>query len=112
MWRSGYATVIPGPPAASAGTAASPSPGTAARNTGRSAPADLLAISAECFRPRRGYLADVREIYVLLMIPAGPRVRQPEIQTAAGGCVLRAEAGWCIVATRDEHRVRTIRTLF
>src|SRR6185369_14420572 len=71
----------------------------------------LLAISAECFRPRRGYLADVREIYVLLMIPAGPRVRQPEIQTAAGGCVLRAEAGWCIMATRDEHRVRTIRTL-
>jgi hypothetical protein len=35
MWRSGYATAIPGPPAASAGTAASPSLGTTARNTGR-----------------------------------------------------------------------------
>jgi len=44
----------------------------------------LLAISAECFRPRSGYLADVSEICVLLMIPAGPRVRQPEMQTAAG----------------------------
>ena len=63
-------------------------------------------------RPRSGYLADVREIYVLLMIPVDPRVRQPEMQTAAGGCGLRAEAGWCIVPSLDEHPVRTIRTLF
>ena len=53
----------------------------------------LLAISAECFRPRSGYLADVSEICVLLMIPVDPRVQQPEMQTAAGGCVLPAEAG-------------------
>jgi hypothetical protein len=33
---------------------------------------------------------------------------RPEIQTAAGA----EEAGWCIVASLDEHRVRTIRTLF
>jgi hypothetical protein len=32
------------------------------------------------------------------------------MQTAAGGCGLRAEAGWCIVASPDEHPVRTIRT--
>jgi hypothetical protein len=75
-------------------------------------PADSLAISAECFRPRSGSLADVRDIHVLLMIPVDPRVWQPEMQRRRGGCVLRAEAGWCIVASLDEHRVRTIRTLF
>jgi hypothetical protein len=32
---------------------------------------------------------------------------RPDIQTAAGA----EEAGWCIVASLDEHRVRTIRIL-
>ena len=34
------------------------------------------------------------------------------MQTAAGGCGLRVEAGWCIVASLDEHPVRMTRTLF
>ena len=45
----------------------------------------LLTISAECFRPRSGYLADVREIHVLLMIPVDPRVRRQAGDTNGGG---------------------------
>jgi len=49
-----------------------------------------------------------------MMVPVEPRHYggRPEIKTAAGGCGLQAEAGWCIVASLDEYPVRTIRTLF
>ena len=49
-WRSGYTTPIPGPPAASAGTATSPSRAQPPVTPGAPAHADVCV--AECFRPR------------------------------------------------------------
>jgi hypothetical protein len=52
---------------------------------------------------------------ILLMILVHPRVRAAgrRYERRRGGCGVRAEeAESCIVASLDEHPVRTIRTLF
>ena len=63
-----------------------------------------IAVKLTVAHPARHH-ADGRETCVLLMLPAGPRVRR------RAGCGLRAEARWCTEASLDEHPARTIRTL-
>src|SRR5690348_3768936 len=58
--------------------------------------------------------ADVRDVFVLLMIPVDPCVRRAgrRGRRRRGGYGVRVEAGWCVVASLAEHPGRTTRTLF
>ena len=72
-----------------------------------------IAVKLTRPHPTRHY-ADVPRNLHPADVPVGPRVRRQagDANGGRGGCGGRAEAaGWCIVASLDEHPVRTIRTL-